>query len=55
MSGKYQRQIRRLVNKKQDEAVETAVVYLRTLAQSRGFFQRLRIGLRYIFKRELTF
>lgn len=55
MSGKYQRQIRKLVNQKQSEAVETAIVYLRGLAQQKRFFQRLRVALRYVFKRELTF
>ncbi|MGP1445408.1 hypothetical protein [Treponema sp.] len=54
MSYKYNRQIRKEMNGNYRAAFEQVSVYIEAKAQSANFFQRLRIALRYLFKKDFN-
>lgn len=54
MSDRYNRQIRKAINSKYKSAFEEVRTYLEAKARSAGFFQRLRIAARYVFKKDFN-
>lgn len=53
MSQKYNRQIRKEMNKNYETAVRQVKLYIEAEAQRRKFFQRLKIAAKYLFKKQL--
>nr|DAJ17264.1 MAG TPA: hypothetical protein [Siphoviridae sp. ctkxS42] len=54
MSYKYNRQIRKGMNGNYRAAFEQVRVYIEAKARSANFFQRLRIAMRYLFKKDFN-
>ncbi len=54
MSDRYNRQIRKAINSKYKSAFEEVRTYLEAKARSAGFFQRLRIAVRYVLKKDFN-
>lgn len=54
MGYKYNRQIRKEMNGNYRAAFEQVRVYIEAKARSANFVQRLRIALRYLFKKDFN-
>ena len=54
MSYKYNRQIRKVMNGNYRAAFEQVRVYIEAKARSANFFQRFRIAMRYLFKKDFN-
>ena len=54
MGYRYNRQIRKVMNGNYRVAFEQVSIYIEAKAQSANFFQRLRIALRYLFKKDFN-
>ena len=54
MGQKYNRQIRKAVNRNYRAAFEEVRVYLYAKAYSANFFQRLKFAARYVFFRDFN-
>lgn len=54
MGYRYNRQIRKVMNGNYRAAFEQVRVYIEAKARSANFFQRLRIALRYLFKKDFN-
>ncbi len=53
MSGKYNRQIRKEVNSCYSQAFNQALVMIEAKAASANFFQRFRIAMKFLFKKNI--
>jgi len=54
MGYRYNRQIRKVMNGNYRAAFEQVRVYIEAKARSANFFQRLRIAMRYLFKKDFN-
>lgn len=54
MSQRYNRQIRKAMNKNYSSAFEQVRIYIEAKARSANLFQRLKIAARYIFKKDFN-
>ena len=54
MGEKYNRQIRKGINGNYRTSFEQVRVYIEAKARSANFFQRLRISMRYLFKKDFN-
>lgn len=53
MSQRYNRQVRKEMNKNYETAVKQVKLYIEAEAQHRNFFQRLKTAAKYLFKKQL--
>lgn len=54
MGDRYKRQIRKAVNKNYSAAFEQVRIYIEAKARSANFFQRFKIAIRFLFKKDFN-
>jgi len=54
MGDRYKRQIRKAVNKNYSAAFEQVRIYIEAKAWSANFFQRFRIAICFLFKKDFN-
>ena len=55
MGQRYVRQVRKAMNQNYSEAFREVRMYMEAKARSANFFQRLKIAVRYVFKKDFNF